>query len=29
MDTWLPPLLILVGWIALQTWFLPRLGVPT
>jgi hypothetical protein len=29
MDTWLPPLLILVGWIALQTWVLPRLGVPT
>ena len=29
MDTWLAPLLILVGWIALQTWVLPRLGVPT
>jgi hypothetical protein len=29
MDTWLSPLLILVGWIALQTWVLPRLGVPT
>jgi hypothetical protein len=29
MDAWLSPLLILVGWIALQTWVLPRLGVPT
>ena len=29
MDSWLRPLLILVGWIALQTWVLPRLGVPT
>jgi len=29
MDTWLSPLLILIGWIALQTWVLPRLGVPT
>jgi len=29
MDGWLTPLLILVGWIALQTWVLPRLGVPT
>lgn len=29
MDGWLGPLLILFGWIALQTWVLPRLGVPT
>ena len=29
MDSWLGPLLILIGWIALQTWVLPRLGVPT
>jgi hypothetical protein len=29
MDSWLEPLLILGGWIALQTWILPRLGVPT
>jgi hypothetical protein len=29
MESWLGPLLILIGWIALQTWVLPRLGVPT
>jgi len=29
MDSWLGPILILIGWIALQTWVLPRLGVPT
>jgi hypothetical protein len=29
MDGWLGPLLILTGWIVLQTWVLPRLGVPT
>lgn len=29
MDGWLAPLLILGGWIALQAWVLPRLGVPT
>jgi hypothetical protein len=29
MDGWLVPLLVLIGWIALQTWVLPRLGVPT
>jgi hypothetical protein len=29
MDGWLGPLLILIGWIALQSWALPRLGVPT
>ena len=29
MDGWLGPLLFLVGWVVLQTWVLPRLGVPT
>jgi hypothetical protein len=29
MESWLGPLLILIGWIVLQTWVLPRLGVPT
>jgi hypothetical protein len=29
MDTWLTPLLVVIGWVALQTWVLPRLGVPT
>ncbi len=29
MDGWLGPLLVLVGWVVLQTWVLPRLGVPT
>jgi hypothetical protein len=29
MEGWLGPLLILGAWIALQTWVLPRLGVPT
>ena len=29
MDGWLGPLLILIAWIVLQTWVLPRLGVPT
>jgi hypothetical protein len=29
MDGWIGPLLVLVGWVALQTWVLPRLGVPT
>jgi hypothetical protein len=29
MDGWVGPLLILIAWIALQTWVLPRLGVPT
>jgi hypothetical protein len=29
MDGWLGPLLILIGWVVLQTWVLPRLGVPT
>ena len=26
---WLGTLLILIGWVALQVWVLPRLGVPT
>jgi len=29
MDTWLGPLLILIGWVVLQIFVLPRLGVPT
>jgi hypothetical protein len=29
MDSWLGPLLVLVVWIVLQGWVLPRLGVPT
>jgi len=29
MDGWLGPLVILIAWIALQTWVLPRLGIPT
>ena len=29
MDSWLGPLIVLIGWIVLQTWVLPRLGVPT
>jgi len=29
MDAWFGPLLILIGWVALQIWVLPRLGVPT
>jgi hypothetical protein len=29
MDSWVGPLLILVVWIVLQVWVLPRLGVPT
>lgn len=29
MDSWVGPLLILVAWIVLQVWVLPRLGVPT
>jgi len=26
---WFGTLLILIGWVALQVWVLPRLGVPT
>jgi hypothetical protein len=29
MDSWVGPLLILLAWVVLQTWVLPRLGVPT
>ena len=29
MDSWVGPLLVLVAWIVLQAWVLPRLGVPT
>lgn len=29
MDGWLGPSLILIGWVVLQTFVLPRLGVPT
>ena len=29
MAEWLGPLLFLFGWVALQVWVLPRLGVPT
>lgn len=29
MDGWLGPLLVLIAWVVLQTWVLPRLGVPT
>jgi hypothetical protein len=29
LESWLGTLLILIGWVALQVWVLPRLGVPT
>jgi hypothetical protein len=29
VDTWLVPLIVVIGWIALQSFILPRLGVPT
>jgi hypothetical protein len=29
MDRWVGPLVILVVWVVLQVWVLPRLGVPT
>ena len=29
MDSWVGPVLILVAWVVLQAWVLPRLGVPT
>jgi len=29
METWIGFLIFFVIWIALQTWLLPRLGVPT
>jgi len=29
MENWVGTVLILIGWVALQVWVLPRLGVPT
>ena len=29
MTEWLGPLLVLFGWMALQLFVLPRLGIPT
>jgi hypothetical protein len=29
LESWIATVLILVGWVALQVWVLPRLGVPT
>ena len=29
MPDWVVLLLVLAGWLLLQTWLLPRLGVPT
>ena len=29
MPDWLIPILVLVGYLALMKWVLPRLGVPT
>jgi hypothetical protein len=29
LESWLGTLLVLIGWVALQVWVLPRLGVPT
>jgi len=29
MPDWVVLLLVLAGWLVLQTWLLPRLGVPT
>jgi len=29
MESWVGTVLILMGWVALQVWVLPRLGVPT
>jgi hypothetical protein len=29
MESWVGTVLILIGWVALQVWVLPRLGVPT
>jgi hypothetical protein len=29
MADWLTVLLVLAGWLLLQNWLLPRLGVPT
>jgi hypothetical protein len=29
MESWVGTVLILIGWVVLQVWVLPRLGVPT
>jgi hypothetical protein len=29
LESWVGTALILIGWVALQVWVLPRLGVPT
>jgi hypothetical protein len=29
METWIAIVVFFVVWVALQTWILPRLGVPT
>jgi hypothetical protein len=29
MDSWVIFLVVVAAWFALQTWVLPRLGVPT
>ncbi len=29
MPDWVVLLLVLAGWLVLQSWLLPRLGVPT
>lgn len=29
MESWVGTVLILIGWVLLQVWVLPRLGVPT
>jgi hypothetical protein len=29
LESWVATFLILVGWVVLQVWVLPRLGVPT
>jgi hypothetical protein len=29
MDSWLTLIAVLVAWIVLQAWLLPKLGVPT
>jgi hypothetical protein len=29
LESWLGTLVILIGWVVLQLWVLPRLGVPT
>jgi hypothetical protein len=29
MEGWIAPVTVLIVWLVLQTWVLPRLGVPT